>query len=227
MIWLVEDARDLYEEISLALSSAGFVVQVFATGGEALAAFGRERPELILLDAFLPDMDIDAFCARLAPAGKAKSVPLMVIAADAESAGDLLSRHITIADCIVKPFSAEALTGRVSNVLRRLHSRAVSGRFPARPKGGPVLVCSPDSRQISVDGEAVQLSPVEHRLLVVLLGGKGVTLSRADLLKAIWTEDADISPRSVDVALVALRRKLGRAGNSIKSVRGVGYRFVE
>lgn len=229
MIWLVEDARDLSEEISSALSATGFVVRVFATGAEALEEFGRERPELILLDAFLPDVDVDTFCARLAHAGKMKATPLMVITANAESAGDLLSRHITIADCIVKPFTADALTARVFNVLRRLRSRGgVSGRFlAARPKGGQVLACSPDTRQVVVDGESIQLSPVEHRLLVVLVGQKGVTLSRTELLKSIWTEDADISPRSVDVAMVALRRKLGRVGNSIKSVRGVGYRFVE
>jgi Response regulators consisting of a CheY-like receiver domain and a winged-helix DNA-binding domain len=228
VIWLVEDARDLSEEISSALSAAGFAVRVFTTGAEVLEEFGRERPELILLDAFLPDVDVDTFCARLAHAGKMKATPLMVITANAESAGDLLSRHITIADCIVKPFTADALIARVFNVLRRLRSRGVSGRFlAARPKGGPALACSPDSRQAVVDGESIQLSPVEHRLLVVLVGQKGVTLSRADLLKSIWTEDADISPRSVDVAMVALRRKLGRVGNSIKSVRGVGYRFVE
>ena len=173
-------------------------------------------------------MDVDTFCSRLSHVGKVKSTPLMVITANAESAGDLLSRHITIADCIVKPFTPEALTARVFNVLRRLRSRGVAGRFfAARPKGGPVLTCHPDTRQAIVDGETIQLSPVEHRLLVVLVGQKGVTLSRADLLKAIWTEDAEISPRSVDVAMVALRRKLGRVGNSIKSVRGVGYRFVE
>ncbi len=228
VIWLVEDARDLAEEISSALSSAGFVVRVFATGEEALEEFGSERPELILLDAFLPDVDVDTFCSRLAHAGKMKTTPLMVITPNAESAGDLLSRHIMIADCIVKPFTPDALTARVFNVLRRLRSRGVSGRFfAARPKGGPILACSPDTRQVVVDGEPVQLSPVEHRLLVVLLDQKGVTLSRADLLKSIWTEDTEISPRSVDVAMVALRRKLGRAGNSIKSVRGVGYRFVE
>ena len=73
----------------------------------------------------------------------------------------------------------------------------------------------------------MQLAPIEHQLLLLLLGKKGITLSRAELTAAIWDNAAEVSPRSVDVAMVSLRRKLGRHGSQIKTIRGIGYRFSE
>lgn len=226
-VWLVEDSRVLREEITLVLAQAGFVVAAFDKAEDALAELADNRPDMLLLDAVLPDVDVETFCSRLAESGRLKNIPLVIIAGDPESAGTLLSRHIAIEDCIVKPFTPEALVDRVHGVLHRLHPKSISGRYLAPTKARSALMCSPDSRQIVVDGSPMQLAPIEHRLLLLLLGKKGVTLSRAELTAAVWSDATDVSPRSVDVAMVSLRRKLGRLGNSIKTIRGTGYRYVE
>jgi DNA-binding response OmpR family regulator len=225
-VWLVEDSREMRDEIAAALSRAGFAVRTFGTGTEALAELAQVRPDLILLDALLPDMDADHFCAEMATERiKTRPCPLMIISTDAEGAGNLLSRYLFVADSIIKPFSTDSLVFRLYGIFHRLAPRSVSGRILVQPSGKPELECSAESRQIKVDGDTVQLAPVEHRLLVMLLSKKGQTLSRAELLESIWSDDAGVSHRSIDVAMVSLRRKLGRVGGSIKTVRGVGYRF--
>jgi Response regulators consisting of a CheY-like receiver domain and a winged-helix DNA-binding domain len=232
-VWLVEDARDIREEAIWALSSSGLLVSCFSHGAEALEALGASgaqaafMPDLLLVDDVLPDMMVEEFCRTAQKNTRTKLPPIVVIAADAERAAELLSRNITIEDCIVKPFAPATLVARLNGVLHRLHPATISGRFLMQGKGEPNLVCSPDSRQIRVDGVAVQLAPIEHRLLVTLLAKKGMALSRAELLAAIWSGDTEVSPRSVDVTMFSLRKKLGRIGASIKTVRGSGYKFIQ
>ena len=226
-VWLVEDSRVLRDEITLALVQAGFAVTGFICGGDALLELAKTKPDMLLLDAVLPDVEIEGLCSRLAESHRMRNVPLIIIASDAESAGALLSRHGAIEDCIVKPFTPGAFVERVLGVMQRLHPKSISGRFPAAMKTQGSLVCGPDSRQIVVDGAPMQLAPIEHQLLLLLLGKKGMTLSRAELTAAIWDDAAGVSLRSVDVAMVSLRRKLGRHGGQIKTVRGIGYRFIE
>ncbi len=232
-VWLVEDAREIRDQATWALTCSGLIASCFDLGAEALEALETLdaqtlfAPSLILVDDVLPDMTAVQFCQSAQKKIRIKLPPIVVITADAERAAELLSRHIIIEDCMVKPFAPEALAARLTGILHRLYPKTVSVRLAAPGKGEPDLECSPDRRQIKVDGAAVQLAPIEHRLLVALLAKKGSPLSREELLETIWSNDSEVSPRSVDVALFSLRRKLGRIGSSIKTVRGFGYKFVQ
>lgn len=227
-IWIIEDSNEIREEASWELTRFGFIVSRFCTGGDALAELETDRPSLILLDAILPDMKIGEFCRRLKEAAPAGQPPLVAIAPDGDTAGTLLSSHLCIEDCLVKPFTPHALVTRVSGIMSGLNPRTASARMAAADRSRkPAVNWSPDSRRALVDGKAVQLAPIEHKLLGIMFSHKGTVFSRGELLSAIWNSDSEVSQRSVDVAMVSLRRKLGAAGPSIQTVRGKGYRFVD
>lgn len=207
----------------------GFLVAGFTSGADAIAAAGTGRPDLVILDAVLPDMPLESFCKALKAALPANTPPLVAIAPDGDTAGRLLSGNLSIEDCIVKPFTPHVLVARIAGVMTGLRPRSSSTRVSASGGGArPALSWSPASRRAMVDGKAVQLAPIEHRILGIMLSRKGTVFSRNELLAAVSGVGAEeVSPRSVDVAMVALRRKLGPASVYIQTVRGSGYRYVD
>ena len=116
-IWIIEDSDEIREEASWELTRFGFIVTGFVSGGDALAAMGDGRPNLILLDATLPDMDAGEFCLRLREAAPSGPPSLVAIAPDGDTAGMLLSSHLSIEDCIVKPFTPHALVTRIAGIV--------------------------------------------------------------------------------------------------------------
>ncbi len=224
-IWFVEDSLALRDELSWELMRYGFCVRVLGRAEDALQALGQAAPDLFIIDAVMPDMSVEEFCSRL---GVDSAPPVMLIAADAEQAAALLAAQPIIRDYLVKPFLPQVLVTRLASILERLDQSVDAPKALLRASGSsPALHCSPDARVARVDGRNVPLAPTEHRLLCYLLSRKGEVLSRAQLLEDIWETSEDDSKRSVDVTIVSLRRKRGRAGNCIRTVRGVGYKLAD
>lgn len=224
-VWLVEDSLALRDELSWELMRFGFGVRAMALAEDALRALGQAAPDLFIVDAVMPDMSVEEFCSRLGPDS---APPVMLIAADAERAAALLAAQPLVRDYLVKPFLPQVLVTRLASILERLDQPGDAPKALLRAAGPPpTLHCGPDARVARVDGRNIPLAPTEHRLLCYLLSRKGEVLSRAQLLEAIWETSEDDSKRSVDVTIVSLRRKLGRAGNCIRTVRGVGYKLAD
>ncbi|WP_242910281.1 response regulator transcription factor [Actinomadura terrae] len=212
---VVDDEPTIRELLAASLRFAGFAVTAAATGEEAVAAAARERPDLVLLDVMLPDLDGFAVIARLRERGG----PLPVLFLTARDAPSDKVRGLTAGgdDYVTKPFDLEELIARIRAVLRR--SRGPGGLLAVAD-----LSLDPASHQVLRGGEPVRLSPTEFRLLRYLMENAGRVLSKPQILGRVWEYDFGGDASIVESYIGYLRRKVD-AGEPklIHTVRGVGY----
>jgi two-component system, OmpR family, response regulator len=217
-VLVVDDEPNIVDVVSMALRFHGFAVETAGTGADALAAVGSFRPDLIVLDVMLPDMEGFDVAKRLG-AERAATPIIFLTARDAPE--DKL-RGLTTGgdDYVTKPFSLEELLARVRNVLRR------SGR--TEPESSRLsfedLELDEDTREVSRAGEPVDLTATEYRLLRYLMLNPRRVLTRAEILDHVWEYDFGGDARVLETYVSYLRKKLDVHGPSlIHTVRGVGY----
>jgi two-component system OmpR family response regulator len=217
-VLVVDDEPNIVDVVSMALRFHGYGVETAGTGADALAAVTAFRPDLIVLDVMLPDMEGFEVARRLG-AERAGTPIIFLTARDAPE--DKL-RGLTTGgdDYVTKPFSLEELLARVRNVLRR------SGR--AEPESSRLtfedLELDEDTREVSRAGELVELTATEYRLLRYLMLNPRRVLTRAQILDHVWEYDFGGDARVLETYVSYLRKKLDVHGPSlIQTVRGVGY----
>ncbi|MCI0432347.1 MAG: response regulator transcription factor [Gemmatimonadetes bacterium] len=222
-ILIVEDERDISALVAYHLTKEGFRVRTAEGGREALEAAESERPDLILLDLMLPGFSGYDVLTELRRRPELADVPVIVLTARKEEPDRVKGFEMGADDYLTKPFSPRELVLRVEAVLRRAHSPAVarSGRVL---RGGPITIDT-DAMRVSVDGQDLDLTPTEYRLLLTLLERRGRVQSRQQLLETAWDIHVRIETRTVDMHVQRLRTKLGEAGEFIETARGFGYRF--
>jgi DNA-binding response OmpR family regulator len=225
-ILLVEDARDLAEVILRELEAAGYRTLHVVDGLAALEAHAREQPELVILDWMLPRLDgleVLRLLRQSAP------TPVLMLTARSEETDRVVGLEAGADDYLTKPFSMRELVARVRALLRRAElirqtlnaDRAAAGEVLCQG----ALQLDPQAHVATVSGEILDLSPTEFALLHLLLRSPGRAFSRAYLLDTIWQESYVGGDRSVDNAVLRLRKKLGSMGEVIETVWGVGYRL--
>jgi two-component system phosphate regulon response regulator PhoB len=222
-ILVVEDERDIAALVAYHLTKEGYRVLTAGAGPEALEAATQERPDLIVLDLMLPGLSGYDVLRELRRHPEIGDVPVVVLTARREEPDRIRGLELGADDYVTKPFSPQELVLRIGAVLRRAQSPAVAGSSRIL-KGGPITV-DVDAMRVAVDGEEVQLTPTEYRLLIALLERRGRVQSRQQLLEAAWDIHVRIETRTVDMHVQRLRAKLGAAGDLIETVRGFGYRF--
>ncbi|MEO1268469.1 MAG: winged helix-turn-helix domain-containing protein [Myxococcota bacterium] len=218
-ILIVEDEHELVESMERNLERAGFETLCVDTGGAALATARERRPHLILLDWSLPDGPGLDVCKTLKDDAELQWIPIVLLTRKREQ-DRIKGLEQGAADCVVKPFSMRELILRIKAILRHFKS-AADARILSR---GPVSV-DVQAARVKVEGELIELTPIEFRLLVCLLRSQGKAFTREELLDGIWGRDADVQDRTVDVHIMRLREKLKSAGELVETVRGVGYRL--
>jgi DNA-binding response OmpR family regulator len=227
-ILLVEDDADLREAMSAALAADGHRVDVAADGHAALGTLSDGGRDVVLLDIALgPGPDGVEVCRRLRHADDDVYV-MMLTARDAE-ADVVLALEAGADDYVTKPVGIAELRSRVRAALRRLDRTARAGRGEEdAPLRLGALVLDPAARSIRIGKQPVQLTRSEFAALEALLRAGGAVRSRAELLQAIYGDDAYRDPRGVDVHVHHVRDKLVRAGGDpdlLVTVRGAGYRI--
>jgi DNA-binding response OmpR family regulator len=186
---------------------------------------GAPEPDLVILDLNLPVLSGSEICRIVRQRPETAAVPIIMLTARTSENDRVAGLDLGADDYVTKPFSLRELSARVRAVLRR---REAAGE-PARPSvyRGTHLVADFDAVSIAVDGSQVRLTRREFELLRFLVENRNRVLSRDRLLERVWGYDRFIETRSVDVHVGRLRAKLGRAGDQIETVVGLGYRFVE
>jgi DNA-binding response OmpR family regulator len=219
-ILVVEDEANIASFVSVYLSKAGFEVGVARNGAEALAKAGTEGPALIILDLMLPDIDGIDVCRRIR---QRSDVPILMLTARDDDVDKIIGLEVGADDYLTKPFNPRELVARVKSILRRSTSRR---RDPeaAILEQGPLRIDS-GRREVTVEGNEVQLAPKEFDLLWELLDHRGLVLTRDQLLERVWGYTFAGDTRTVDVHVGQLRRKLGPAC-PIVTVWGVGYKVA-
>jgi two-component system OmpR family response regulator len=219
---VVDDEPTIRELLSASLRFAGFTVRSAATGAQAVAAAARERPDLVLLDVMLPDMDGFTVVHRLrdevASAGGTGHVPILFLTARDGAADKIKGLTIGGDDYVTKPFDLEELIARIRAILRRTGGLADDALTVAD------LRLDPETHQVLRAGRSVQLSPTEFRLLRYLMENTGRVLSKAQILEQVWHYDFGGDTSIVESYISYLRRKVDTAEPKlIHTVRGVGY----
>lgn len=222
-ILVVDDERDITALVAYHLAKAGYRVTTAGTGPAALEAVAKEPPDLVVLDLMLPGHTGYEVLDELRRREDTRDVGVILLTARREEADRIKGLAAGADDYLTKPFSPEELVLRVGAVLRRLHAPATAG-------GGAVLKVGPiaidrAAHLVTVDGEPVDLTRIEYRLLLLLAERQGRVQNRGQLLESVWEAHADIQTRTVDMHVQRLRAKLGGAGALIETVRGFGYRL--
>lgn len=227
-ILIVEDEPDLVQILQYNLAREGYVTSSAATGLDALAQAGRHpQPHLVLLDLMLPDMSGKEVCRRLRGDDGTRDVPVIMVTAKGEEIDRVIGFEVGADDYLVKPFSLRELMLRIKAVLRRratMPATPPAARAAATITAGPIHIDS-EAHRARVDGNEIQLTALEFRLLRTFVGRRGRVQTRELLLSDVWGYAPDVTTRTVDTHVKRLRAKLGPAGEWIETVRGVGYRF--
>jgi len=222
MIYCVEDDVSIRELMLYTLRASGFEAEGFEDGAKLFDAMGKNRPRLILLDIMLPGMDGIEILKKLRDEAATADIPVIMASAKGTEYDKVLGLDLGADDYLAKPFGMMEMVSRIRAVLRRTTSGQKESSFSL---GG--LSMDVSAHTVIADGLRVTLTLKEFELLRLFLTAPGRVFSREQLLEKIWGTDYVGESRTVDVHIATLRTKLGRCGDYIRTVRGVGYRMEE
>jgi two-component system phosphate regulon response regulator PhoB len=222
-IVVIEDERDLQKVLDFNLRQAGHEVLSALRGHDGLQLAREHSPELVILDLMLPDISGTEVCKSLKRDPKTHGIPVLMLTAKGEEVDRVVGFELGAEDYVVKPFSIRELLLRIDVILRR--SKGEQTGQPRIQFGR--LRIDLEAHRVFVDGQEVELTAIEFKLLVTLHDRKNRVQSRTSLLDDVWGIEAEITTRTVDTHVKRLREKLGAADEYIETVRGVGYRFAD
>ena len=220
MIWCVEDDPRIREIEAYALRSAGFDIKEFENGKKFWEALETQKPELVLLDVMLPEIDGIELLKRLKETEEYKDIPVIMATAKGEEYDRIKGLDLGADDYIVKPFSMMEMVSRVKAVLRRSQPKKMEDTYSI---GGVGL--NLEEHTVTVDGKRLQLTYKEFELLRIFLSHPGKVYAREQLFIQVWNTDYMGDSRTLDMHIRTLRQKLGEYGKMIETVRNVGYRL--
>ncbi|MCD8155125.1 MAG: response regulator transcription factor [Clostridiales bacterium] len=219
MIYLVEDDESIRELVVYTLKTQGLDAKGFEKPSLFWKAMEKERPSLLLLDIMLPEEDGIAVLKKIRIHPDTRRLPVIMLTARGSEYDTVVGLDSGADDYIPKPFRMMELISRIRALLRRTQDSGAE-----EYQVGELYVC-PSRHVVTVNKEPVSLTLKEYEMLCLLLKNSGTVLSRTQLLNQIWGYEFDGESRTVDVHVRTLRQKLGRAGEIVETVRGVGYKI--
>jgi two-component system, OmpR family, phosphate regulon response regulator PhoB len=220
-ILVIDADPDVRAGLDRILAQEGYERTWCTSGAEGIEAARRERPDLVLLEQALPDHTGAEVCRALQKGATTREVPVVFVTARSAEADRIRGFELGAADYVVKPFSPRELALRVRAVLRRSEAQV---RSTALEFG--CLRIDPTGFRAWVDGEELELTLLEFKLLLALYENCDRVQTRAELLERAWGGGVSITTRTVDTHVKRLRDKLRSAGEYVQTVRGIGYRFA-
>ncbi len=221
-ILVVDDEPDILSLLVYQLSREGYRISTAVDGKGAVSTALADRPDLVVLDLMLPEVDGYEVLRSLREDDRTADIPILLLTARREEEDRVRGFEKGADDYVTKPFSPKELVLRVKALLRRAKAEPVASHRRLALAG---VTVDRDAHRAFVDGEEMDLTPLEFRLLEVLMERRGRVQSRRQLLQAVWDTNAAIETRTVDMHVARLRSKMGGLGDLIETVRGVGYRF--
>jgi len=221
-ILIVDDEPDIAEVVSYNLKKEGFDVSISMDGADALKTIRRNKFDLLILDLMLPSISGIDLCKILRADPQTSSLPIIMLTAKTEEIDRVLGLETGSDDYVTKPFSIRELIARVRALLRRTKEVTQKERVL---RFGELLI-DRDSYRVTKKGNLIELSAIEFKILLFLVERKGRVFGREQLLDAVWSGEAYVEPRTVDVHIRRLRTQIedDPANPSyIKTKRGIGY----
>ncbi len=222
-ILVVEDEPDILEMVRYNLDQAGLDVATAEDAERALQCVQEVLPDLIILDLMLPGIDGLDMCRQLKQNAQTRHIPILMLTARKEEVDRIVGLALGADDYVVKPFSPRELVLRVQAILRRSQG-GLQSTTDAWLHTGPISI-NKAAHQALLNGDPLELTGTEFKLLITLIERRGRVQTRDDLLDTVWGYEYSGYGRTVDTHIRRLREKLGEASEWIETVRGVGYRF--
>jgi len=223
-ILVVDDEEDILELVRHHLKREGYAVQCADSGEKALTAARSGPVDLILLDLMLPGIDGLEVTRQLKNAPRTKHIPILMLTAKGEESDVVTGLELGADDYVTKPFSPRILIARTRAIMRRGSRETIDETAVIRVHD---IEIHPGRRTVTLQGEPVTLTYTEFQVLSILARRPGWVFTRSQIVDMVRGDDYPVTDRSVDVQIVGLRKKLGRFGDTIETVRGVGYRLKE
>jgi two-component system phosphate regulon response regulator PhoB len=223
-IVIIEDDPEIQEMLSLAFAGEGWKLRAAKTGEEGLEILEKEGADCIILDIMLPGIDGLKTLKLLKGRTGLKNIPVIMASARGEEADIVTGLELGADDYVVKPYSPRILKARIRAALRRLEEDREGPPESAVRREGKLKI-DPLRHEAFREGEILDLSATEFAMLLHFMSHPDMVFSRNQIIAAVHGPDYPVTDRSVDVQILALRKKLGEAGEMLETIRGVGYRF--
>ena len=223
-IVIVDDERDILELLKINVVRKGYIANCFQDGESAITYIIKNNPDLIILDLMLPGIDGLDICRLLKNKETTKSIPILILSAKGEESDIIKGLELGADDYVTKPFSAKVLTARIEALLRR---KSVDTDSINDDKiEFEELSIHVGKREVKISGCKIDLTYTEFQILFLLSSHPNWVYTRNQIIDEIRGDDYPVTDRSIDFQIVGLRKKLGSSSRFIKTVRGVGYRFL-
>ena len=224
MIIAVDDEEDILELLRYNLSKEGFSVLTVPSGEEALSLMRRKKPDLVLLDLMLAELDGLEVCREMKQEASPRSIPIIMLTAKGEESDIVAGLELGADDYVTKPFSPRELLARVRAIFRRIGARPETTDQALKIRE---LQLDPQRHAVHIGKMEIELTAGEFKILYLLAKHPGWVFPRSKIVDSVKGTDYPVTDRSVDVQVMGIRRKLAHCADYIQTVRGVGYRFVE
>jgi len=223
-ILAVDDEEDILELLRFNLSREGYQVSCAESGEDALRLARTNPIDLMVLDLMLPGLDGLDVTRKIKNDPKLRHIPIIMLTAKGEEADVVTGLELGASDYVTKPFSPRILIARIKATLRSAAKTPQDDLEVLHIHG---IEIHPGRRQVTMDDQQIELTYTEFQVLHYLAKRPGWVFTRSQIVDAVRGDDYPVTDRSVDVQIVGLRKKLGKYGAGIETVRGVGYRFKE
>lgn len=218
LVYIVEDDNNISEIESFALKNSGYITEVFETGKIFFKHLQNKKPDIVLLDIMLPDMDGLEILKKMKNTPDYKKIPVIMVTAKTTEIDKVKGLDLGADDYISKPFGIMELISRVKALLRRTLNLEEEKVLSYES-----VVMDVEKRAVYVNNDAVELTYKEFELLKLLLQNSGIVLRREAIMDRVWGTEFEGESRTLDMHIKTLRQKLGDGGAIIKTIRNVGY----
>ena len=225
LILVVEDEADIREVVLYNLRREGYEAIGCETGAQALSAIKIKRPDLVILDLMIPELDGLTVCQQVRADPEVSSTPIVIVSAKEEESDVVIGLGLGADDYVAKPFRPKELMARVKAVLRRAQKLGKHEQQKRIVIGD--LMVDLDKHQVTLAGELIYLTASEFRLFYQLASNPGKAFSREQLLKSVVGDRTIVVDRNIDVHIRSVRKKIGAYAERVQTIRGIGYRFTE
>lgn len=231
LIYSVDDEENILEIINYNLEKNGYNAIGFGCGKDFLKKFDSKKPDLVILDLMLPDIDGYEICKHIKNTSK---VPVIILSAKGEELDKVLGLELGADDYMVKPFGIRELLARVKNIIKRTEIiRKELDSIPLEEEydfDGIRLGLDEKKHEISLDGNIINLNPKEYKTFTILLGNKNNLTRRNDLIRTVWGDNYFGDTRTLDVHVRRIRSKMSYKDfgkTYIKTAHGLGYKIID
>ena len=222
-ILIIDDDLDTLRLVGLMLQRQGYQITAATDGQQGLEKATNDKPNLILLDIMMPEMDGYEVCKKIRDIDSYKEVPVLFLTARSSEVDEVHGLNIGADDYIQKPASIDKIVARINANLRKTRSFSLPDNMN-KIEAGP-LVVDKERYQVILNGDELILPKKEFEILELLASKPGKVFSRNQILDSVWGEDIYVVARTIDVHVRKIREKLGDNSDLIETIKGVGYRF--